>query len=151
MALRVGDEQIYFRMVPEGAKVHDTTVTGGIYRQNADGTYDVVCCNREKSPCFFCVQAEREGKVNMSEMKTEAGRLKSFYEEPVWNFPNVCPKKLAKWGFRYLRETGDQVQCVFCHAILGDWEKGQDVYERHKKRNWACTIVRGEEWENVPL
>ena len=70
-------------------------------------------------------------------------RIKSF---DTWNYESIVEKtKLAENGFFYVG-LSDQVQCAFCHVVIGKWEKHDIVEDEHRK--WSdgkCPMVKQRE------
>ena len=94
-------------------------------------------------------------RVDINEMllakyKAESDRLKTF---KCWNYMSlISPKELAHAGFV---NTGreDEVQCVFCAGVIGNWEEGDDPMVEHKKEFPKCSFIfnDGKNMGNIPI
>ena len=81
----------------------------------------------------------------LAKYKGESDRLNTF---KGWKYMFISPEKLAKSGFI---NTGkeDNVQCVFCTGILGNWEENDDPMTEHKKSFPKCCFVHNADGYNV--
>ena len=94
----------------------------------------------------------------------ESERLKTFFETKengsvkLWSSPsNITPEELAKDGFYFLKKE-DYCACVFCGAILGEWDEGDTARGEHQKfrgkyqREFSpCPFIGDEPVGNIPM
>ena len=94
----------------------------------------------------------------------ESERLKTFFEHKengrvkIWSsLANITPEELAKDGFYFLKKK-DYCACVFCGAILGEWEEGdtargehQRFRGKHQKEFCPCPFIGDEPVGNIPM
>merc|ERR1712141_843451 len=83
----------------------------------------------------------------LDKYKGESDRLNTF---KGWKYMFISPEKLAKSGFI---NTGreDNVQCVFCAGILGNWEEKDDPMVEHKKLKCCFIQNNGYNVGNIPI
>ena len=85
---------------------------------------------------------EDANKLLLAQYKEESDRLKTF-KNNCWLNQYVSPEKLAKAGF-ICAGRKDNVQCVFCAGILGDWEDDDDPMTEHRKEFPTCSFVKNQ-------
>ena len=101
-----------------------------------------------------------------SSLLFESERLKTFFEPnddgmlssvKLWSSAtDITPEELAMDGFYFLKKK-DYCACIFCKAIVGEFEKGDTVRGKHRKHfghQWkflGCRFVKGEPIGNVPM
>ena len=87
-------------------------------------------------------------KHDLTQISSEAYRLKTFRTWPVWS--PMDPKELAKAGFYYIG-VGDKTRCFSCHGDLEDWKDGDIAMGEHKKFYPGCPFLNGIGKRNKPL
>jgi hypothetical protein len=103
--------------------------------------------------CFWFLQNFQKNKIIMCGestcLKYEKNRLETF-AFGGWSNPEMKPEGLAAAGFCY---TGvkDIVRCAFCNLFVCCWTAGDDPKELHRSCSSKCSIVTGENCENIPL
>lgn len=87
-------------------------------------------------------------RIMQNDMKIERNRLDTFVN--VWPLGYISPSDLAAVGFFYL-QSGDKVQCAFCHGIIIDWAPGDDPLTEHCLHFPLCPFLMKRDVGNVPL
>ena len=73
-------------------------------------------------------------------------RLQSF---KYWG--GVLPKEeLAESGF-YMIARRDVVRCFSCHVVLQDWERTDNVIEKHRRQSPNCPFLNMQIYSGPPL
>ena len=85
---------------------------------------------------------EDVNKLLLAQYKEESDRLKTF-KNNCWLNQYISPEQLAKAGF-ICAGRKDNVQCVFCAGILGDWEDDDDPMNEHRKEFPMCSFVKNQ-------
>jgi Inhibitor of Apoptosis domain len=75
------------------------------------------------------------------DLKNPEDRLRTYSK---WPLSNPTPQDLARAGFFYF-DVGDQVKCVFCGGIIGQWEENDQPHKEHQKFFPNCPMVRQQE------
>ncbi|NXO02953.1 BIR7B protein, partial [Rhinopomastus cyanomelas] len=83
-----------------------------------------------------------------SRMRSEARRLRTFYEWPSTS--PVSALDLVKAGFFFVGPR-DAVQCFCCGVVLDSWESGDCPIVEHKKYLPSCRFVCGEDVGNQEM
>ena len=93
-----------------------------------------------------------KNEIFLSKNKSEFSRLKTFAN---WPKSIISPEDLANAGFVYIGreidDSQDNVQCVFCAGIIGNWEIGDDPHQEHARSFPNCGFVRGIDVGNIPI
>ena len=76
----------------------------------------------------------------LSVLKREDVRLRTYDERFSASF--MSPLSLAQAGFFYLG-VEDQVQCVFCRGVIGQWEINDNPMSEHERFFPSCPFVLG--------
>ena len=96
-----------------------------------------------------------ENQIFLSENKSEYSRLKTFSKWPEHLEPIISFEDLANAGFVFkgnvIDDSEDNVQCVFCAGIIGNWESGDDPLLEHAQSFPNCGFVRGLDVGNIPI
>jgi len=79
-------------------------------------------------------------------LKQEDLRLRTFDAQFSASF--LSPLTLARAGFFYLG-VADQVQCVFCRGVIGNWEVNDDPCREHLRHFPTCPFMLGLPVGNV--
>ena len=88
-----------------------------------------------------------DGNSDPNYMKKYEDRIKTFKN---WEYDSIVkPEILAKNGFYYYGQK-DLTRCIFCNAIIGDWELDDNVEVEHQKYSSNCPMVKvGEYMRNA--
>jgi hypothetical protein len=86
--------------------------------------------------------ADRQNDLQNSEV-----RLRTYTR---WPLSKPSPQDLANAGFYYF-DIGDQVKCVYCHGIIGQWEENDLPQQEHAKFFPNCPIVRLQQEEQEKI
>ena len=81
-------------------------------------------------------------------MNQELYRLSTFSSWP--ETAKASPVQLARVGL-YYNGDGDTTVCYRCSSLLNNWKEGDDPVEIHRRRSSNCSVVYGNDKENVPL
>ena len=93
---------------------------------------------RSRSPCAVVTGlAQGTSAFRPPDYSDQATRLQSF---KYWG--GVLPiEKLAEAGF-YMIARRDVVRCFSCHVVLQDWEKTDNVIDKHLRCSPNCPFLR---------
>ncbi|KAG5670141.1 hypothetical protein PVAND_000423 [Polypedilum vanderplanki] len=81
------------------------------------------------------------------DLKRVENRLRTFDN---WPIGFIDKSDLANAGFYYLNNS-DQVRCVECGGVIGQWEQGDVPLLEHKKFFPNCPIVRQYDNEEIGI
>ncbi|QBB28698.1 baculoviral IAP repeat-containing protein 7-like protein [Homarus gammarus nudivirus] len=70
----------------------------------------------------------------------ESERLKTFKTWPL-SASFISPQDLARNGFYYTK-CQDHTACIFCHGIIGYWERGDVILDEHLKHFPHCEFAK---------
>nr|BDT61655.1 MAG: baculoviral IAP repeat-containing protein [Marsupenaeus japonicus endogenous nimavirus] len=120
--------------------IHKKSSPGCMFAQNLYSLEDLnkYCKPPQIHKTFF--------KYARNTLIYEQHRLETFAD---WPHDFVSPIELAADGFYFLKKQ-DHVMCVFCVGILGLFEMGDIVREKHKHAFPGCAFVRGDKTCNIP-
>lgn len=82
-----------------------------------------------------------------SDLKILENRLRTYTN---WPLDFITPDQLAQAGFYYLN-VADQVKCVSCGGIIGQWERNDQPIQEHRKFFPDCPIVRQQEMQQEEI
>ena len=96
---------------------------------------------------------DKHSNANLSDIDVNELLLARYHEKSdrLNTFKNCWPKsaisleKLANAGFIYTRRD-DDVQCVFCAGVIGDWADNDDPMIVHQRNFPTCPFIV----ENIP-
>lgn len=79
-------------------------------------------------------------------LRKEVHRLATFRD---WQ--SEYPKgDLAHAGFVYTQD-GDDVECVFCGIVIGEWQLVDNAIDEHRKYSPQCQLINYYDVGNVPI
>lgn len=85
--------------------------------------------------------------LETNDLKRIENRLRTFDNWPV-NF--IDKYELARAGFYYLNNS-DQVRCVECGGVIGQWEIGDVPFVEHRKFFPECPVVCQSDLSNEDI